>query len=32
MGGQENPLDSGRYRFGGQGGGAANNFDRLVVD
>jgi len=33
VGGNENPLDSGRYRFGGQAsGGAANNFDRLVVD
>ncbi len=31
MGGQENPLDSGRYAFG-TGGGAASNFDRLIVD
>jgi hypothetical protein len=32
MGGHENPHDSGRYAFGTGGGGAASNFDRLVVD
>ncbi len=31
MGGHENPLDSGRYTFA-TGGGAAANFDRLIVD